>query len=66
MLKWAKHMQFDHRPNNRTMNMNGARPLVQGGSRVSSPHSEGRGSDILDAWFEQLANAEHISVKLCN
>ncbi|KAJ0230713.1 Zinc finger CCCH domain-containing protein 56 [Hirschfeldia incana] len=34
-------------------NMNGARPLVQGGSS-GNPHNEGRESDILDAWLDQL------------
>ncbi|KAL0823388.1 hypothetical protein Bca101_047065 [Brassica carinata] len=34
-------------------NMNGARPLVQGGLS-GDPHRDGRESDILDAWLDQL------------
>lgn len=40
---------------NLSMNMNGgARPLVQGGGSSGNIHSDGRESDILDAWLDQL------------
>lgn len=54
-VTWVQQLVKDSaaspRNNNGAMNMNGSRPLVQGGSSVNPPHSE---SDILDAWLEQL------------
>jgi hypothetical protein len=55
-VSWVQQMAKDSaspRNSDRAMNMNGARPLVQGGSSVN-PHSESREGDILDAWLEQL------------
>ena len=56
-VSWAQQMLKDSsspRNGNRVVNMNGARPLTQGGSSVNPHNSDTRESDILDAWLEQL------------
>ncbi|CAH8325117.1 unnamed protein product [Eruca vesicaria subsp. sativa] len=58
-VTWVQNMVKEsaspRNSSNLSMNMNGARPLVQGGSSGNNPHhSDGRESDILDAWLEQL------------
>ncbi|CAH8303325.1 unnamed protein product [Eruca vesicaria subsp. sativa] len=49
---WVQQMVNDT-ASPRNSNMNGGRQLVQGGSSVNL-HSDGRESDILDTWLEQL------------
>ncbi|KAG2244787.1 hypothetical protein Bca4012_024315 [Brassica carinata] len=56
-VTWVQQLVKDsaspRNSSNLSTNMNGARPLVQGGSS-GNPHSDGRESDILDAWLDQL------------
>ncbi|XP_010453333.1 PREDICTED: zinc finger CCCH domain-containing protein 56-like [Camelina sativa] len=58
-VSWAQQMLRDSassspRNGNRVVNMNGARPMTQGGSSVNPHHSDTRESDILESWLEQL------------